>query len=63
MIVRTKGNHAALVLPPYLPTHVCVTPVKRSHAPVLVPLLCLPTLGAMLEYHRRRYCLDKDVRL
>ena len=56
-------NHATLVPSPHLPTHMYVTLVERSLAPVLVPMLCLPTLGATLEYHQQRYCLDKDVRM
>ena len=48
LMVRIEGKHALLVPPQHLPTHAGITPVKCSQAPVLVPLLCMPTLGTTL---------------
>ena len=61
LMVRIEGKHTTLVPSQHLLIHACITPIKRSKAPFLVPLLCLPTLGATLECHRRRYCLDEDI--
>jgi cation-transporting ATPase 13A1 len=60
LLERVEYNNSTLSMPRYLPTHACVTPGKLSEAPVLLPLLYLPTLGVTLEYHRRRYYLDRD---
>ncbi len=60
LLERVEHNNSALSLPRHLPTHACVTPGKFSESSVLLPLLYLPTLGVTLEYHRRRYYLDRD---
>jgi cation-transporting ATPase 13A1 len=60
LLERVEHNNSALSMPRNLPTHACVTPGKLSESPVLLPLLYLPTLGVTLEYHRRRYYLDRD---
>lgn len=57
---RIEQNNATIAMPQGLPTHACVTPTKKGESSVLVPLLYLPTLGITLEYHRRRYYLDRD---
>jgi cation-transporting ATPase 13A1 len=53
-----KDDMAISKIPSYLPTHARLVPSKGKH--VLVPLQYYPTLGMVLEYHRRRYVLDID---
>lgn len=60
LMERIERNNSTISIPRHLATHACITPSKSTEAPVLVPLLYLPTLGATMEYHRRRYYLDQD---
>lgn len=60
LLERVEHNNSTLSLPRNFPTHACVTPGKLAESSVLLPLLYLPTLGVTLEYHRRRYYLDRD---
>lgn len=61
LLERVEYNNSTLAMPHHLPTHACVTPGKLTEPPILLPLLYLPILGVTLEYHRRRYYLDREL--